>query len=92
MHVATEPELPAAAHKTTIASMEDVIAVAAEARLLESPFFELHHVSCECHGGVLTLRGRVSRYYLKQVAQSLVGRLSGVEEVDNQMRVLPFPK
>jgi len=73
-----------------ISSLDDVLMVAAEARLINSPYLELHRVSCECHHGTLTLHGCVSRYYLKQIAQNLVGRLNGLARIDNQLTV-PAP-
>ena len=48
---------------------------------------ELHFVSCELHEGVLTLRGRVSSFYLKQVAQTLVRALGGVGKINNRLEV-----
>lgn len=84
-----EEEVPS--HKTIMSSLGDMIALAAESRLMQSPYMELHRATCEWVQGVLVLRGRVSRYYLKQVAQSLVGQVPGVEKIDNQIRILPFP-
>jgi len=63
----------------------------AEARLRHSPYRELRRVSCELHDGVLMLRGRVSSYYLKQMAQQLVCRLEGVVEIDNRLDVNWIP-
>jgi len=69
---------------------EDV-ARAAEARLHHAPYFELHRVACEFDGGVLTLRGRVPSYYLKQMAQALLDKLEGVLRLDNQLDVFAAP-
>jgi osmotically-inducible protein OsmY len=44
-------------------------------------------IECYDHEGVVTLRGRVPSYYLKQVAQELVGRVPGVEVVSNHLEV-----
>jgi len=44
-------------------------------------------VSCECEDGVLVLRGRVSSYYHKQVAQEAVSGLDGVAQVVNEIEV-----
>jgi osmotically-inducible protein OsmY len=72
---------------------EDVVAWAAEARLRQSPYAELRRVRCRFREGVLVLHGRVSCYYLKQVAQHLVRRLTGVVEIENRLDVswTPFP-
>ena len=63
----------------------------AESRLRKSGYYELHLVLCEFHEGVLTLRGRVSSFYLKQVAQELIRRMDGAEEVNNRLEVVAPP-
>ncbi|NQU36130.1 MAG: BON domain-containing protein [Actinobacteria bacterium] len=40
---------------------------------------------------VLTLRGQVLSFYLKQVAQELIRRLDGAEEVNNHLEVVAPP-
>jgi osmotically-inducible protein OsmY len=40
--------------------------------------------------GCVTLTGEVASYYLKQVAQTIVGRLPQVEQVNNELRVVGF--
>ncbi len=91
MSATTRQKPRRSANTTMISSWADVVATAAESRLLKSSYVELRRVSCEFHEGVITLRGRVPRYYLKQVAQNLVGRPEGVVEVDNQLNVGPPP-
>ena len=44
-------------------------------------------LSCEFDRGVLRLRGRLSSFYQKQLAQEAVAGLSGVEEVINEVVV-----
>ena len=46
------------------------------------------HLTCEFREGLLLLRGRVSSYYYKQVAQEAVLRLDAVEQVVNQIEVV----
>ena len=46
------------------------------------------HLTCEFREGLLLLRGRVSSYYYKQVAQEAVLRLDAVEHVVNQIEVI----
>jgi len=87
MQATSELESPGTPRTMVISSLDDVLMVAAEARLMNSPYLELHRVSCECHEGILTLHGCVSRYYLKQIAQHLVGRLNGLVKIDNQLTV-----
>ena len=65
------------------------IAEQAADRLLHHPYHALRNVSCEFHEGVLTLRGRLPSYYLKQMAQTAVAHLDGVQQVVNRIEVRP---
>ena len=56
-------------------------------RLRCSAYRDIRGVTCEFHEGVLTLRGRVPSYYMKQIAQSLVLGMEGVEEINNRLEV-----
>jgi osmotically-inducible protein OsmY len=60
----------------------------AQLRLRRSDYHELHLISCAFYGGVLTLLGRVSNFYLKQVAQTLVLGIDGVARVCNRLEVV----
>ncbi len=60
---------------------------AAQAALRRSAYTELRSVSCDFSGGVLTLRGRVPTYYLKQLAQVSVADVPGVVEIHNRLEV-----
>ncbi len=64
----------------------------AESRLRRSGYPALRHISCEFQAGVLTLRGYVPRYYSKQIAQTVVAELAGVERIDNQIEVVPLDR
>jgi hypothetical protein len=68
----------------TIALMEHQ----AQALLLRTPYPALRSVSCECRGAELILRGRLPSFFLKQMAQSAVARLPGVDRVVNQIEVI----
>jgi osmotically-inducible protein OsmY len=58
---------------------------------LASQLFHLRQtLNCEFREGLLLLRGRVSSYYHKQVAQEAVLRLDAVEQVINQIEVVPI--
>lgn len=63
--------------------------VEAEVRacLLSASYPELRRVTGDFHEGILTLRGHVSSFYLKQVAQTLVQQVEGVERVVNRVEV-----
>jgi len=56
-------------------------------RLREANLRFRKYVSCEYLEGVLLLQGRVPTYYLKQIAQTVVARVPGVERVDNRIQV-----
>ncbi len=61
----------------------------AEGRLRRRPYRALHQVCCSYRDGVLTLRGRLPSYYLKQIAQTAVAGIEGVRRIDNQIEVAP---
>ncbi|MCL4205208.1 MAG: BON domain-containing protein [Pirellulaceae bacterium] len=63
----------------------------AQAHLTMSGYTELRRVICEFHEGVLTLRGQVSTFYAKQLAQERVRTVDGVEEIDNRLEVAALP-
>lgn len=67
----------------------DRIAEAARACLQCDCHGELVAVSCSCERGVLRLRGQVSSFHLKQLAQEAVKRTEGVVKVVNEVNVLP---
>jgi hypothetical protein len=70
--------------ETLQASTKDL----AERCLRSNPYLALKSVSCDYLDGVLFLRGRLPTYYLKQLAQEVVGGLEGVERIDNQIQVV----
>jgi hypothetical protein len=65
----------------------DDIGAAADKNLLASPYKVFAGVSCQCEHGVLFLKGRVSSFHHKQVAQEAVARVSGVRQVVNDIEV-----
>jgi osmotically-inducible protein OsmY len=64
---------------------------AIQRRYHRSPYLPLRKIDCFLDDGVLTLRGRVPTYYLKQLAQSIGVSTHGVHQVVNELRV-DFPK
>ena len=61
----------------------------AEWGLRRSRYPALRPVSCDYQDGVLVLRGRLPSYYLKQMAQEVVGhQVQGVSRLDNQIQVV----
>jgi len=80
--------MDAATARTDLHSSHHATAEVAERKLRRSPYIELRLISCEVCEGVLTLRGRVPTYYLKQVAQYMVDGLPGVQKIDNDLEVV----
>jgi osmotically-inducible protein OsmY len=60
----------------------------AESCLRSNSYLALKNVSCEYNEGVLTLRGCLPSYYLKQVAQTAVARVDGVQHIRNEIEVI----
>ncbi len=62
---------------------------AARKRLKSTSYPSIRRLSCECDDqGVLYLRGRLSSYYQKQLAQEAVADLPGVVQIENQAEVI----
>jgi len=49
--------------------------------------WDVNRVSCEYQDGLLVLRGTVSSFYQKQIAQEAVRNLDGVRQVRNEIQV-----
>jgi osmotically-inducible protein OsmY len=64
------------------------IAEGAENCLRHNSYLALKNVQCECDEGVLTLRGCLPTYYLKQMAQAVVARIEGVQRIVNEIEVV----
>ncbi len=58
-----------------------------ESRLSRSGYLALRDLDCEVVGGMVLLRGRVPSYYLKQLAQTVVGEVQGIGGVFNMIEV-----
>lgn len=79
-------------HIPAVMNLSDLTSEAAQACLRESRCQAFAAVSCRCESGVLLLRGRVSSYFLKQVAQESVARCDGVTHVVNEIDVSPLER
>jgi osmotically-inducible protein OsmY len=77
--------------KAVIASVDErsMVVRIAQRRLRRSPYHAIRAITCEFHEGVLTLRGRVPSYYLKQVVQELIRTVDRVSEINNRVGVGP---
>ena len=67
--------------------MRERIEESVQGRLLGSPYLALRNIGCVYRDGILTLRGSLPTYYLKQMAQSVVIETEGVTTVVNQIEV-----
>jgi len=74
-----------------IGSVETGVEEKAVARLRQASYVSLHHVSCRLHDGVLTLRGHVPSYYLKQIVQASLSSIEGVLRINNELEVMSIP-
>jgi osmotically-inducible protein OsmY len=64
------------------------IVIGALQRLRSCHNFELKRLHCSAHSGILILRGQVSSYYLKQLAQEVLRSLNGVHRIANHIEVV----
>jgi hypothetical protein len=62
----------------------------AKRRVESSQFSEVRRVQCEVEAGVLVLRGKVSSFYLKQLAQEAVRSIEGIQGIANHV-VVAYP-
>ena len=65
----------------------DQVEEAARVRLQHSPYRALRRVDCQFQAGVLTLTGQVPTYHYKQLAQTAVANVRGVQRVVNSIDV-----
>ena len=72
-------------------SEQEVVEASVRSKLQQSCYQQVQRVSSEFHEGVLTLRGQVSSFYLKQIVQTLVLKVDGVEEINNRVDVV-YPR
>ena len=73
---------------TGTAGRERRIEESVESRLRRSGHLALRDIGCACREGVVTLRGCLPTYYLKQIAQHVVAEIEGVRGIINQIEVL----
>ena len=85
--ITTEPDRrPAYEYNDATAAEARVVARVGQC-LQDASYYPLRRISCEFHEGILFLRGRVPSYYLKQVAQEIIRKIDGVEEIANRLEV-----
>jgi osmotically-inducible protein OsmY len=72
-----------AAHDNTCESPADT----AQRIYRDSPYHALRHLECSFADGVLTIAGRLPSFFMKQVAQTSIQHVVGVERVENRVEV-----
>lgn len=65
-----------------------MVAAAARNRILQQPHLAVQRIWCELDEQTLFLYGQVPSFYLKQLAQTAVAGLDGVDQVVNEIEVL----
>jgi hypothetical protein len=65
------------------------VAAFAESRLRGNSYLALKNICCRYQDGILTLRGCLPSYYLKQMAQTAVAHIDGVQRIVNEIVVTP---
>ncbi len=86
--------IPPVEHEVAHATADRValcreVEFAARDRLEQCGYASLRTIDCIYTNGVLTLRGSVPSFYLKQVAQVAVKDLPHVHQLDNRLVVTP---
>jgi osmotically-inducible protein OsmY len=79
-------DLPSSSPEGLLSSTD--LAAAVEARLRESAYLELRRLSCNVHENIVRLKGHVSSYYMRQIAQTLLEGLDGATKIDYQLEVI----
>ena len=70
-----------------IVAHDHQIVDAAYRALRASGYGQLLSINVYCDHGRVTLQGRLPTFYLKQVAQSVLGRVDGIRDIDNDVTV-----
>jgi osmotically-inducible protein OsmY len=68
---------------------DEEITSLAQQQIRQGSYLQLRHLSCEVIDGCVTLGGVLGSYWLKQVAQSAVQRVPGIQRVRNEIVVIP---
>jgi hypothetical protein len=70
--------------------VDDIVEIAGE-RLRATGYPELRRIDCSCCRGLLILRGRVTSYFQKQLAQETLRNLPGKRSILNEVEVVLDP-
>jgi osmotically-inducible protein OsmY len=70
-----------------MATAESTLDTLITSTIEKSPYLKLRNLRFETQAGRVVLRGTVSSYYHKQMAQEVLRRVDGVEQVENHLEV-----
>ena len=80
--------LSGSANSTRRTPPPDPTAANAQQRLRASAYASaMHEVTCEAVADAMVLRGRVSSFYFKQLAQEVVRKADGARAIVNELEV-----
>ncbi|HEX7449716.1 MAG TPA: BON domain-containing protein [Pirellulales bacterium] len=74
--------------RSSTAGQWPATAAEAQRRLQNSPYPSHRRLHCSFRAGVLIVHGRVSSYYLRQMAFALVADLDGVDQFVDRVEVV----
>ena len=60
----------------------------AKRTLQHNPYLTRNPVQCEAREGHVVIRGEVRSFFQKQMATEALRKLSGIEQIDNQLEVV----
>ncbi len=72
---------------TSLCPNEPILDKLVDEALNTSPHFSRRRVQFETLEGAVVLRGTVSSYYHKQMAQEILRRVDGVRRIENRLEV-----
>ncbi len=70
-----------------MATVENTLDSLISSAIERSPHLHRRDLRFETHEGRVVLRGTVSSYYQKQMAQEALRRLKGVDHIENRLEV-----
>ena len=92
MEVIAEPTDYGLDNETVVSSDTD-LANRVRLYLAHAGHRPVQFVKVEAHDGIVTLRGRVPSYYIRQLAIACTQRVAGVRAVNDQIRAsIPTPR
>jgi osmotically-inducible protein OsmY len=80
-------QIPPTTRKTFMATVESTLDSLISSAIERSPHLKRRDLRFETHEGRVVLRGTVSSYYQKQMAQETLRRLKGVDHIENHLEV-----